>query len=333
MREAMRSAPVGDDVMGEDPTVNKLEQTMANTFDKEAALFLPTGTMSNLCAVLAHCDRRASEVVVGSTSHLCLYEQGGMSTLGGVHSRQVIENDDGTIPLQNLIDAIRPYDDPHYPYTRLVCLENTHNMCGGSPLSKEYIDSVASLDVVDKVHIDGARIFNACVALDTKPASLCENVSSVSICLSKGLGSPVGSVLVGDSEFIALARRARKACGGGMRQAGILAAAGLYAVENNVDRLADDHRRAKFFADSIKANVEGVTIEKVVKTNIVYFNIANLSISVDEFAQELKDDYNVLLGSGYCRGDTFRVVLHKDVDDEMIERAVYAVENVVKKKR
>jgi threonine aldolase len=307
--------------MGEDPTVMALEGHLASRFNKESALFFPTGTQSNLCAILAHCDTRASEIMVGAQSHLCIYEQGNVATLGSVHSRQITEcPDTATLPLAAVEACMRP-DDPHYPKTKLVCIENTHNVMGGVPLPKDYVDSMGALcagyDV--PLHIDGARIFNAAVSLDTQVADLCAGAASVSVCLSKGLGSPVGSVLVGSKDIIDLARRARKACGGGMRQAGVIAAAGLFAVENNVDRLKDDHAKATFLAAELRS--AGYEIEREPETNIIFFRLPEGSkLDYEELVLRCAAG-GVKIGSGYSAGTKCRAALHKDITDEMIQHA------------
>lgn len=252
MIQTAMSTSLGDDVMGEDPTVLELERFMADKFGKEKGLYVPTGTMANLVALLSHCDKtRASEIIIGSGSHINLWEGGNASSIGGIHTRQVQE-DDATAELleDDVLDVVRNGRDDHWPVTTLLCLENSHNMCGGVALPKEYFDRIGRLAHSDKmgninVHVDGARIFNAAVAQNIDVKDLCENVDSVSICLSKGLGAPLGSVLVGGEDFIELAKRARKRCGGGMRQVGVVASMGLFAVQNNVDRLAEDHIRAK----------------------------------------------------------------------------------------
>ena len=249
MRQAMAEAEVGDDVYGEDPTVNRLQELAAGLVGKEAGLFVPSGTMSNLTAVLAHCNR-GDEVILGNKSHTFLFEGGGISALGGVHSCQIPNQPDGTLALQDIQNAIRP-DDIHDPVTRLICLENTHNRCGGVALSPEYTRQVGELarqhDL--SLHLDGARLFNAAVVQGVNAKELAGPADSVSICLSKGLSAPVGSVLCGSKEFIQRALRIRKQLGGGMRQAGILAAAGIVALETMVERLAEDHRRAARLAE------------------------------------------------------------------------------------
>ncbi|GMI31281.1 hypothetical protein TeGR_g14957 [Tetraparma gracilis] len=328
MYSAMLSAPVGDDVFGEDPTVAKLESHLASLFGKEAGLFFPTGTQSNLCGLMAHCNSRSSEIILGSNSHLCLYEQGGLSTLGSIHSRQLPEDPEtAQVPIDAFVAGVRG-DDPHYPRTAVAAIENTHNVLGGKVLPASYISSLgAALAAQDvPLHIDGARIFNACVKLNVTPAELCAGAASVSICLSKGLGSPVGSVLVGSKHVVGLARRARKAAGGGMRQAGVIAAAGLYAVENNVERLADDHQRAEFLCGKLRE--AGYGIEVAPTTNLCYFTLPDgCALDSGAFADRCKER-GVLVGLMY--GETFRFATHKDVDDEGLELAAKVFADVLR---
>jgi threonine aldolase len=248
MRQAMANAPVGDDVFGEDPTVNKLQEMAAEKMGKQAGLFVPSGTMGNLAAVLAHCGR-GDEVILGNKAHTFLYEAGGISALGGVHSCQLQNQPDGTLLLQDIQVAIRS-KDAHQPVSRLVCLENTHNRCGAVALTAEYTRAVGELAHQNDLflHLDGARIFNASAALGVPAIELAAPADSVTFCLSKGLSAPVGSVLCGSTEFITRAHRIRKQLGGGMRQAGILAAAGIVALETMVNRLPEDHKRARDLA-------------------------------------------------------------------------------------
>ncbi|OQX60874.1 MAG: low-specificity L-threonine aldolase [Anaerolinea sp. 4484_236] len=231
MREAMATAKVGDDVYKEDPTVNRLEEMSAALLGKEAGLFLPSGTMGNLAAILAHCGR-GDEIILGNLAHTFLFEAGGIAALGGVHPHTIPNQPNGTLRLEDIENAIRP-DDVHFPTTRLITLENTHNRCGGTPLTAEYTQQVGDLAKKKglKLHLDGARIFNASAALGVEPAQLSAPADSVTFCLSKGLAAPVGSVLCGSVGFIARARRMRKQLGGGMRQAGIIASAGIVALE------------------------------------------------------------------------------------------------------
>jgi threonine aldolase len=287
MRRAMAEAEVGDDVFGEDPTVNRLEEMAAERLGKEAGLFVASGTMGNLVSLLAQCGR-GDEVILGDQAHTFYYEQGGIAALGGIHPRPLPNQPDGTLDLDQIEAAIRP-DNVHFPRTRLIALENTHNRCFGSPLSVEYMRAVGTLARRHglKVHVDGARLFNAAVALGVEARELVADADSVTFCLSKGLAAPVGSVVCGTREFIAEARRARKVVGGGMRQAGILAAAGIVALTEMVDRLAEDHVNARRLAEGL-ANMTGISIElDRVKTNMIYFTVTN-GMSASELAERLE---------------------------------------------
>ena len=273
MRQAMAEAEVGDDVFGDDPTVLRLEAMAAERMGKEAAVFVASGTMGNLAAVLSHCQR-GDEIILGDMSHTYLYEAGGVSALGGVHTRAVPNQVDGTLQLEDIQAAIRP-DDEHYPVSRMVLLENTHNGMGGTVLSADYSNSVSAIATQNglKLHLDGARIFNAAAALGNPASELAEPADSVTFCLSKGLCAPVGSLLCGTEEFIQGARRVRKQLGGGMRQAGILAAAGIVALENMVDRLKQDHDRARRLAEALQA-LPAISIEQnPPSTNMFYMNL------------------------------------------------------------
>ena len=245
MREAMLGATVGDDVLGDDPTVCRLEAAAAARLGKEAALFVPSGTMANLVALMVHCKHRGAEVLLGADSHICMYEGGGVACVAHAHPRQLPNNPDGTIDLALVEKSIRP-DDVHFPRTAALCLENTHNKRGGQALAPEYIDEAGRLCMRHgiKLHIDGARMANACVALGCSAARMVQAADSVSLCLSKGLGAPAGSVVAGSAEFIAEARRARKVLGGGLRQVGVLAAPALLALsDEHWERLQDDHAK------------------------------------------------------------------------------------------
>ncbi|KAK7082644.1 hypothetical protein SK128_016509 [Halocaridina rubra] len=267
MKEAMMAAPLGDDVFQEDPTVIELQNKMATLLEKEAALFVPTGTMGNLICVLNHCRSRGSEVILGNLSHVHIYEQGGISQLGGVHPRTLQNLPDGTFSLEELRKAVRK-DDVHMPITELVCIENTHNVAGGRVLPLEWLDQLGSTcrELGLPLHMDGARLMNAAAAMQVPPARIVRDCASVSVCLSKGLGAPVGSVIVGSQEFITKARRLRKVLGGGMRQAGIIAAAGIYALDHVAPTLQRDHAHIKAIAQAVSdlgskaifVNLEGV---------------------------------------------------------------------------
>src|SRR5215217_1002353 len=252
MREAMAEAEVGDDVYGDDPTVNRLEELAAEMLGKEAALFAPSGTMGNLIALLVHCQR-GHEVIVGNLSHIYLNEAGGMSALGGMQPCPIRNQPDGTLALDDILASIRT-EDVHHPITRLICLENTQNICGGVPLTPDYTRQVGELARQNNLslHIDGARIFNAAAAQNVAIRELVEPADSVMFCLSKGLAAPMGSMLVGSQKFIKRARYIRKMLGGGMRQVGIVAAAGIISLERMTRRLSEDHLRAKKLADGLR---------------------------------------------------------------------------------
>jgi threonine aldolase len=318
MREAMYRAKVGDDVYGEDPSVNQLEREAAERLDKEAALFVASGTMGNLVALLTHCNR-GDEVILGDRSHTYLFEQGGMAALGGVSPRPIPNQSDGTLQPEDIIHAIRG-DNVHFPCTRLICLENTHNMCNGSPLTATYTARVAELAHERGlcVHLDGARIFNAAAALKTDVRELVKGVDSVMFCLSKGLCAPVGSLLCGSADFIAKARRARKVVGGGMRQAGILAAAGLVALEQMTDRLAEDHARAKRLARGL-SEIPGIAITPP-QTNIFYFWLTPEATRTPEEIVESLAQHGIQLLSRL--GGRFRAVVHYWIDDTDIDKTI-----------
>jgi len=273
MREAMAKAEVGDDVFGEDPTVRRLEALAAELTGKEAAVFVASGTMGNLTCLLAHCQR-GDEAIVGSESHVLHYEVAGAAGLGGIQLRPVANDDQGRLDLDELAATIRG-QNIHVPRTALVCLENTHNRCGGAALTPEQTAEIAQIAHQHgaAVHLDGARIFNAAVALDVRAADLAAEADSITFCLSKGLSAPVGSLVCGSAEFVARARKARKMVGGGMRQAGVIAAAGVVALETMIDRLADDHENAQVLAQGL-AQVPGIRIDPArVQSNIVVFAV------------------------------------------------------------
>lgn len=266
MRSAMANAEVGDDVYGDDPTVNALEAEAARLSGKEAALFLPTGTQANLVALLTHCQR-GEEYIVGQKAHNYLYEAGGAAVLGSIQPQPIDANDDGTLPLDKVLAAIKP-DDIHFAQTRLLSLENTHS---GKVLPLSYLQQARALTDEHKLalHIDGARIFNAAVALNVPLSEISQYCDTLTICLSKGLGTPVGSLLCGSAEYIHRARRWRKMTGGGMRQAGILAAAGLYALEHNVARLKDDHDNAVWLEQQLRSLYIDI-VAPGAQTNVLY---------------------------------------------------------------
>jgi len=316
MREAINNAELGDDVFGEDPTTIQLEKMAAERMGKEAAMLVVSGTMGNLVCILTHC-RRADEVILGDRSHTFLYEAGGMSALGGIHPHTIVNQPDGTMRLEEIQAAIRG-DNVHFPRTRLICLENTHNRCNGAALGLEYMTAVAALanDRDLMVHLDGARIFNAAAALQVDVKELTRYADSVTFCLSKGLSAPVGSVICGSKEFVAEARRNRKILGGGMRQCGIIAAAGITALEEMVDRIADDHVNAQRLAQGI-ARIQGLSIEpERVKTNIVYFDIVSRQIKAEELLSQLGSKGIKILLLGPSR---FRAVTHYGISAEDID--------------
>jgi threonine aldolase len=266
MRAAMASAEVGDDVFGDDPTVVELQRTVATLLGKESGLFVPSGTMGNLLCLLVHVDARGGEMIVGDQSHIHFYEQGNSAQFGGIHSRVLANQPDGTLRLEDVARAIRPTDcsDDHQPLTQLICVENTHNRMGGRAIGVDYMDALGKLAHANgvKLHVDGARLLNAAVALGVEPRALVASADSVSLCLSKGLAAPVGSVIVGSADFIRRARRLRKAIGGGMRQVGILAAAALLAVNEMSLGLAADHVHAQQLAQAC-ADIDGLRMRVV----------------------------------------------------------------------
>lgn len=328
MRQAMARAEVGDDVYGEDPTVNRLQEMAAEMLGHEAGLFVASGTMGNLVAILAHCQR-GDEVILGNQAHTFRYEAGGISALGGVHSYQIPNQPDGTLDLDDIQAAIHP-DDAHYPVTRLIAIENTHNRCGGAALSVSYTQQVADLAHRNhlKLHIDGARIFNAAVALGVPAKALAAPADSVTFCLSKGLCAPVGSVLCGSKAFIQRAHRARKMVGGGMRQAGVLAAAGIVALEKMVDRLAEDHARAQKLAQGLQQLPGMVMDPGTPHTNMVYCSLApEVPFDAAQAVERLKQ-MGVRVGQVGKR--RFRLVTHYWIDDAAVERTVAAFAELLK---
>jgi threonine aldolase len=326
MRQAMATAEVGDDVYGEDPTINRLQEMAAERMGKQAGLFVPSGTMGNLAAILAHCGR-GDEVILGNKAHTFLYEAGGISALGGVHSCQLPNQDDGTIILQDIQSAIRA-KDAHQPISRLVCLENTHNRCGGVALTADYTRAVGELAHENglSLHLDGARVFNAAIAQDVPARELVEPADSVTFCLSKGLSAPVGSVLCGSSEFITRAHRIRKQLGGGMRQAGILAAAGIVALETMVDRLADDHKRARYLAEGLSFLPWLVMDSGTPHTNMIFMSLGeSFPADAHNVAEQLSRQ-GVKVGVVGRR--RFRLVLHSWIDDQAVEKTILAFQDV-----
>jgi threonine aldolase len=328
MREAMAAADVGDDVYGEDPTVNRLQELAAGRLGKEAAVFVPSGTMGNLAAMLAYCQR-GDEVILGHLAHTFLYEAGGVSALGGVHVHTVPNQPDGTLALEDLQAALRDPHDPHEPRSRLLSLENTHNRCGGAVLTPEYVQAAADLARENglALHLDGARLFNAAVALEMDPKVLVEPVDSVTFCLSKALAAPVGSVICGSQEFVVRAHRIRKQLGGGMRQAGVLAAAGIVALEQMVDRLAEDHARARELAEGL-GNLPGLKLDPGgPQTNILYLTLdESLPLDAPALVQQLSE-FGIRVGDTGPR--RLRLVTHYQVDAEGVRRTLQAFDRIL----
>ncbi len=309
MRQAMASAPVGDDVYDEDPTVNRLEALAAEMVGKEAGLFVASGTMGNLTALLAH-GGRGDGAIVGEDSHTFRAEAGGMAALGGIVPNPLPTDQYGRMDLAEVEAAVFP-DDPHFPTNRLILVENSYGAKGGYPIEPEYFQQIRQ--IADKndliVHMDGARLFNAAVSLNLDPREITRHVDSVTFCLSKGLCAPVGSVLCGSAEFIQKAYRARKLVGGAMRQAGVLAAAGIVALTEMVERLADDHTHAKMLAEGL-AQIPGIIVQpELVRTNMLFFELADTApVAPEAFVQRLRDEANIWLSGGYSR--RFRAVTH-----------------------
>lgn len=323
MLQAILDAEVGDDVYGDDATVLRLQEMVAQLLGKEAALFVPSGTMGNLICILNHCSEFGSEMILGDESHIHVYEQGGCATVGRIHSRLVPTQADGSLLLEDIEQRIRTAKtDDHFPVTKLVCLENTHNRMGGKVLSVEYIQSVGTLckQYGLKLHMDGARLINAAVYLNVDPATLVEPCDSVSMCLSKGLAAPVGSLVVGTADFIRQARRLRKVLGGGMRQVGVLAAAGIVALTEMPKLLHLDHQHAKLLAEGL-SRIDGCVIDphKDVQTNIVYFVLDAKKIKIDapRFCKILKDEHRILVsahGKWKCRFVTHYMISRENID-------------------
>ncbi|NLK07493.1 MAG: aminotransferase class I/II-fold pyridoxal phosphate-dependent enzyme [Firmicutes bacterium] len=324
MREAMAKAPVGDDVFGEDPSVNRLEALAAKMVGKEAALFVASGTMGNLVAALAH-TTPGDEIVLGAQSHIYNYEVGGISRIGGLIPR-LVDDFDGVVHPQDLENALRD-ENIHFAPTSLVCIENSHNFSGGRVMTKEQIQAVAAVSHRHglKVHMDGARIFNAAAALGVPARELIEPVDSVMFCLSKGLSAPVGSILAGNRVFVDKARKFRKILGGGMRQAGVLAAAGIVALEEMVLRLEEDHVRAQTLVDSLE-KIPGlqVTAGKH-QTNIVLVDVGETGLTAAEFVKGLAALKVKVLSRD---GTLLRAVIHRHIKDGDIEQAAAAFKKV-----
>lgn len=326
MREAMYRAELGDDVFGEDPTVNRLEALAAEKLGKESGLFVASGTMGNLASLLTHC-RRGDEVILGDQCHTFLYEVAGAAGLGGIQLRPIPNQPDGTLDLEQIAAAIRT-QNIHFPPTRVIALENTHNRCSGAVLTLEYMAAVASLaqEHVLTVHLDGSRIFNAAVALGIDVRELAKYTDSVQFCLSKGLAAPVGSLVVGSQDFIASARKVRKMLGGGMRQAGVLAAAGIVALTKMVDRLAEDHQNARLLAKGLLelSDIE-IDLDRI-QSNIAIFSLNRADLTPQELVARLMERGIKILAIG---GQRLRAVTHYGVAEEDIHTALQAFRAVL----
>ncbi len=322
MKQAIFDAELGDDVYGEDPTVNELERLSAEIFGKEDAVLVSTGTMGNLVSILSHCQR-GEQIIIGDKCHIYRAEAGGIASLGGIVPRILKNDDDGTMDLNEIESNIEP-KDVHRAPTKVVALENTANVVGGKILSKEYMDSVKQICDKNelKLHIDGARIFNASVALEMPVSELTKSVDSLTFCLSKGLGAPVGSVIVGNKEFINDARKWRKMVGGGMRQAGIIAAAGIIGINNHYAQISKDHKNAKLLSEGLKRFKE-ITVEEV-QTNLVFFSINTENPGL--LAEKLKAK-DVLGGNG---GSRWRFATHYGIEEQDIKDTLNICEQSIK---
>jgi threonine aldolase len=322
MRQAIAEAELGDDVFGDDPTVNRLEAMAAEIMGKEAALLTTSGTQSNLTAMLAHCQR-GDEVIVGDEAHILHYEVGGAFALGGLGLRPVRNDDQGRLNLEDVRSAIRGRD-VHFPPTGLICVENTHNRCGGSVLSED--DLAAVRDVADEyslpLHMDGARLFNAAAALGVPASHLARYVDSVAFSLCKGLACPVGSVLCGTQDFVARARRFRKMLGGGMRQAGIIAAAGVYALANMVNRLAEDHENAQVLAEGL-SSIPGISLAPPPQSDLVFFTAEGWDLG--ELVRRLCQRGVLCLDEG----GRIRMVTHYGIERHDVEEALVRIRELV----
>jgi len=327
MRQAMAAAEVGDDVYGEDPTVNRLQELAAETLGMEAGLFVPSGTMGNLLSVLTVCNR-GDEVIMGNLGHTFLFEAGGISALGGVFPHTLPNQADGTFLLEDVENAIRP-DDIHAPISRMVVVENTHNRCGGTVLPVAYMQDLAEIAHRNNLHfhLDGARVFNAAAALAVDVKEITRHVDSVTFCLSKGLCAPVGSVVCGTRDLIKRGLRIRKVLGGGMRQAGILAAAGIISLEKMTKRLGEDHARASALADGL-ASIPGVVFEMgMPQTNMVFPSLTeDIRLSTREIATRLGE---MGVKVGVVANRRFRLVVHYWISDEDIVTTIQSFKRVL----
>ena len=324
MRKAMYEAEVGDDVYGEDPTVNKLEESAANILGKEDALFVTSGTQGNQIAGLVHC-KPGQEVIMEAQAHIFLYEAAALSAFAGVQIK-TLDGDNGAMNPGDVEAAIRG-DDIHQPETGLICIENTHNKAGGAVIPLENMEKIyqVSRDHAIPIHLDGARLFNASVASRIPVKEFAKYTDSVQFCLSKGLGAPVGSIIAGSSDFISQARKWRKRLGGGLRQVGVLAAPGIIALEENIKHLEQDHENAKQLAEGLQ-NIEGIVVKNKVETNIVLVDITNSNRTTEYFINQLKE-HNILTGS--FGPNIIRFVTNSGVTRNDVNNVLLAAQKIV----
>ncbi|KAK3753799.1 hypothetical protein QZH41_018454 [Actinostola sp. cb2023] len=350
MRHVMANAEVGDDVYGEDPTVNELQAKAAKLLGKEAGLFVPSGSMGNLISIMVHCPHRGDEILVGDQSHITLWEQGSAAQLAGIHARQVRTNPDGTLDLEDLKEKINDGSDAHWTHSKVICLEQTHNSKGGCVLPLSYLDKVNSKPVCGKyklvdrvqelakannlaIHMDGARLFNAVAALNVPAEQVVRHMDSVMFCLSKGLGAPIGSIVVGSKEFIDKCHRHRKALGGGMRQAGIVAKAGIYALDHIAPKIIEDHNNAKRLAEGLH-NLKGIELEsKVIESNMVYFKIISDKLTAHDIVQRMgtcTDGEEPVIVKFFAISQTgMRIVFHHQVLSSDVDKILHKLEYVL----
>ena len=330
MKKFIINSPLGDDVYGEDPSVNLLQKKIAKIFNKEAALFVPSGTMANLISVLTHCNR-GDEVILGDKSHIFYYEAGGISAFGGVHSHQLKNYDDGTIKINDIENSIRDIGNDHFPKTKLICLENTHNACYGSAIDTDYFKDVKEVanDNNLSIHLDGARIFNAAIKLNKSVDELTKDCDTISCCLSKGLSAPVGSVILGTKNFILKAKHMRKALGGGMRQAGLIASAGIFSLDNMINRIENDHENAKILAKQL-SDIKNIEINtNQVHTNIIFIYNRHQIISNTKLLSTLEKN-NIKID--YKGNSKFRLVTHSGFKESDIVSVVNVFKEILKDK-